>query len=56
MNGENANGNNTIKFEKTETGYDLGTFNFLRAGWWIWHIIAILGIFYLGWVFGGAIF
>jgi hypothetical protein len=35
---------------------DLGTFHFLRAGWWIWHVIAIAGIFYLGWLWGGRVF
>lgn len=40
-----------MDYEKNETkteGYDLGTFNFLKAGWWVWHVIAIVGIFYLG--------
>lgn len=39
-----------------EDGYDLGTFNFLQAGWWILHVIAIAGVFYLGYLFGDAIF
>lgn len=34
----------------------LGSFNFLRSGWWILHIIAIAGVFYLGYLYGGAIF
>lgn len=33
-------------------GYDLGSFEFLKAGWWVWHIIAIAGIFYLGYLYG----
>jgi hypothetical protein len=37
-------------------GYDMGTFRFLKAGWWVWHVIAIVGVFYLGFVFGGSIF
>ena len=37
-------------------GYDLGTFNFLRAGWWILHIVAIVGVFYLGYLYGGSVF
>lgn len=41
---------------KTDEGYDLGTFHFLKAGWWIWHIIAIVGIFWLGYLYGGSIF
>lgn len=36
--------------------YDLGTFNFLQTGWWILHVIAIAGVFYLGYLFGDAIF
>ena len=39
----------------TRTGYDLGTFNFLQAGWWIWHVIAIVGIFYLGSFYAGKL-
>ena len=41
---------------KTEDGYDIGTWHFLKTGWWILHIIAIAGVFYLGWVFGDAVF
>ncbi|KUG04492.1 hypothetical protein ASZ90_018083 [hydrocarbon metagenome] len=41
---------------ETEKGYDLGTFNFLKAGWWVWHIIAIAGVFYLGYILGESIF
>lgn len=36
-------------------GYDLGAFNFLKAGWWILHIAAIAGIFYLGVYYAGKI-
>lgn len=36
-------------------GYDLGTFNFLQAGWWILHFAAIAGVFYLGYIFGGSL-
>lgn len=32
----------------TKNAYDLGTFHFLQVGWWVWHVIAIVGIFYLG--------
>ena len=41
---------------KTDKGYDLGTLNFLQAGWWILHVIAIVGIFYLGYLYGGSVF
>ena len=37
----------------TTDGYDLGTFNFLQVGWWILHIVAIAGIFYLGAYYAG---
>lgn len=40
----------------TQDGYDIGTFHFLKAGWWVWHIIAIAGVFYLGYIWGGSIF
>ncbi|MEN6350085.1 MAG: hypothetical protein ABFD08_11900 [Syntrophomonas sp.] len=41
---------------KTRENYELGSFSFLKTGWWIWHIIAIVAIFYLGFAFGGSIF
>lgn len=41
---------------RSEDGYDIGTFHFLKTGWWVWHIIAIAGVFYLGYLFGGSIF
>lgn len=39
----------------TTDGYDLGTFRFLKVGWWVWHIVAIAGVFYLGYLYGAAI-
>jgi len=50
---ENNNNNNDIR---TDEGYDLGTFNFLKAGWWILHVVAIAGVFYLGFLYGGSVF
>lgn len=41
---------------RTEDGYDIGTFHFLKVGWWIWHIIATAGVFYLGYLWGGNLF
>ncbi|MGI6488010.1 MAG: hypothetical protein GX964_02195 [Syntrophomonadaceae bacterium] len=41
---------------RSDIDMELGTFHFLRTGWWIFHIIAIAGFFYLGWLYGGAIF
>ncbi|MGI6469143.1 MAG: hypothetical protein GXZ09_06840 [Syntrophomonadaceae bacterium] len=35
---------------------ELGSFAFLRSGWWVLHIVAIAAVFYLGWMFGGSIF
>jgi len=28
--------------------FDLGTFSFLQPGWWIAHIVAIIGLILLG--------
>lgn len=36
--------------------YDLGIWQFLRAGWWFLHIVSIIGLFYLGYLFGNAYF
>jgi hypothetical protein len=41
---------------QTRDGYDLGTWAFLRTGWWILHIIAIVGLFYLGYLYGARVF
>lgn len=38
------------------TNMELGTFAFLRTGWWVFHIIVILAVFYLGWLYGGSMF
>ncbi len=45
--------NNEIK---TAQGYDLGTFHFLKAGWWVLHILAIGLVFYLGYLYGASVF
>lgn len=37
---------------RSESGYDLGTFNFLRVGWWALHLIAIAAVAYLGYWYG----
>lgn len=41
---------------RTEDGYDIGTFHFLKTGWWIFHIVVIAATFYLGYLFGGNVF
>ncbi|HWP96931.1 MAG TPA: hypothetical protein VN426_08760 [Syntrophomonadaceae bacterium] len=41
---------------KHDERYELGSFSFLKSGWWVFHIIAIVAIFYLGYLLGGAIF
>jgi len=41
---------------KTANDYDLGTFRFLRVGWWVWHVVAIGIVFYLGYLYGGSLF
>lgn len=38
------------------TKVDPGTFSFLQAGWWVLHVIAIAGIFYLGYLYGHRVF
>ena len=35
-------------------GYEIGTFHFLHAGWWISHLIGTAVIFYIGWLFGSS--
>lgn len=41
---------------KQEGRYELGSFSFLKTGWWVFHIIAIVAVFYLGYMFGAPIF
>lgn len=31
---------------------ELGTWGFLRTGWWVLHVVAILVVAYLGYWFG----
>ncbi len=48
--------NESLSQMATQDRYDLGTFRFLKAGWWVWHLIAIVGVFYLGYILGDSIF
>jgi len=41
---------------RTQDGYELGTFHFLKTGWWVLHLIAIAIVFYLGYAYGARIF
>ena len=41
---------------KTEDGFDIGTFHFFNTGWWIFRILVIDAVFYLGYLFGDSIF
>lgn len=41
---------------KHDSNYELGSFHFLRSGWWLLHVIAIAAVFYLGYLFGGSLF
>jgi len=41
---------------KGGTRVDPGTFSFLQTGWWIFHVIAIAGVFYLGYLYGSRVF
>jgi hypothetical protein len=33
---------------RSADGYDIGTWHFLKAGWWVLHIVGIAGTFYVG--------
>jgi hypothetical protein len=41
---------------RSDAPVELGTWSFLRAGWWVLHVIAIVGIFWLGSLYGHRIF
>lgn len=41
---------------KHDDRYELGSFSFLKSGWWLLHAIAIVAVFYLGYLFGGSLF
>ncbi len=41
---------------RSQDGYDLGTFHFLKVGWWVLHVIGIAAVFYLGFLYGGTVF
>jgi hypothetical protein len=41
---------------KQENRYELGTWGFLQLGWWVLHIVAVVAVFYLGYLYGAAIF
>ncbi|MGE5390738.1 MAG: hypothetical protein ACM3PE_06695 [Deltaproteobacteria bacterium] len=41
---------------ETREGYELGTWAFLRTGWWILHLVAVALVFYLGYLYGARIF
>lgn len=42
--------------EQISDRYDLKTWGFLQTGWWILHILAIVLVFYLGYLFGPELF
>jgi hypothetical protein len=31
---------------RSEQHYELGTWGFLRLGWWVLHVVAIVAVFY----------
>lgn len=41
---------------KNADGYDIGTWHFLKTGWWVLHVVGIAAVFYVGWLFGGSVF
>lgn len=40
---------------ESKEGYELGTWSFLKTGWWILHIIAVALVFYLGYLYAARI-
>jgi hypothetical protein len=38
------------------TPVELGTWSFLRPGWWVLHVVGIVGVFWLGSLYGKNIF
>lgn len=40
--------NNDNVTTKKRNSADGSSFEFLATGWWIWHVVAIVGVFYLG--------
>lgn len=41
---------------RDEQNYDLGTWGFLKLGWWVLHVVALVAVFYLGYLYGDMIF
>jgi hypothetical protein len=39
---------------QSRDGYDIGTWHFLKTGWWILHIVAIGIVFYIGYAIGAT--
>jgi len=37
---------------RSNDGYDIGTWHFLKAGWWVLHVISIAVVFYIGYMLG----
>ncbi len=37
---------------KSQDGYDIGTWHFLKTGWWVLHVVAIGAVFYVGYAVG----
>jgi hypothetical protein len=41
---------------KEKDGYELGTWGFLKTGWWILHVVALAVVFYLGYLYGASLY
>lgn len=41
---------------RDEQHYELGTWGFLRLGWWVLHVVGIVAVFYLGYLYGASVF
>ncbi len=37
---------------KSQDGYDIGTWHFLKTGWWVLHVVSIGVVFYIGYAVG----
>ena len=42
------NGGSKMRIEMPRKKVDPGTFSFLEPGWYVWHAVAILIIFFIG--------
>ncbi|MGE5373265.1 MAG: hypothetical protein ACM3QZ_14900 [Solirubrobacterales bacterium] len=46
----------TLREERQEIEYSLGTYGFLKPGWWVLHLVSAAVVFSLGYLLGRPIF